>query len=38
VKLATAHYRRFVELWRHADPASQPAVQRAKARLKALGG
>jgi tetratricopeptide (TPR) repeat protein len=35
---AAAHYARFVELWRGADPALQPAVDEARRRLAALGG
>jgi eukaryotic-like serine/threonine-protein kinase len=31
-------YRRFVDLWAHADPALQPRVERARARLAALEG
>jgi hypothetical protein len=32
-----AHYRRFAELWRSADPALQPAVAEAERRAAALG-
>jgi tetratricopeptide (TPR) repeat protein len=34
---ALRHYRRFVELWADAEPALQPAVDRARARIAALG-
>jgi tetratricopeptide (TPR) repeat protein len=37
-RAAAAHYARFVALWRTADAPSQPAVQRARARLAQLGG
>ncbi|MEJ2185603.1 MAG: BTAD domain-containing putative transcriptional regulator [Gemmatimonadota bacterium] len=33
---AMVHYARFVELWRHADPALQPRVERARLRLDQL--
>ncbi|MDB4948942.1 MAG: putative serine/threonine protein kinase, partial [Gemmatimonadetes bacterium] len=35
---AALHYARFVRLWAGADPESRPAVDRARARLRALGG
>ncbi|MBW3628071.1 MAG: hypothetical protein KY464_02125 [Gemmatimonadetes bacterium] len=35
---AAAHFRRFVTLWRDADPALQPQVRRARARLAQLEG
>ncbi|HET6231146.1 MAG TPA: BTAD domain-containing putative transcriptional regulator [Longimicrobiaceae bacterium] len=35
---AADHYRRFVALWRDADPEALPAVRRARARLAQLGG
>ena len=34
---AIPHYRRFIELWKNADPELQPKVARARARLSALG-
>ena len=33
---ALAHYRAFVNLWRDADPALQPMVRKARARIAAL--
>lgn len=33
---ATAHYTRFIELWKDADPELQPAVTEVKRRLQAL--
>jgi hypothetical protein len=35
---AVAYYSRFVDLWKDADPALQPAVREAKARLARLVG
>jgi DNA-binding SARP family transcriptional activator/TolB-like protein len=37
-RAAAAHYARFVALWKSADPASQPTLQRARTRLAQLGG
>ena len=34
---ALAAYRTFVDLWRDADPELRPAVERARARIAALG-
>ena len=34
--LAVQHYRRFIELWREADPELQPAVAEARRRLAEL--
>jgi tetratricopeptide (TPR) repeat protein len=34
---AMAHYRKFVDLWKNADPALQPKVAKARARLAASG-
>jgi DNA-binding SARP family transcriptional activator/Flp pilus assembly protein TadD len=36
--LAVDHYRRFIELWREADPELQPVVARARKRLGELEG
>ncbi len=33
---ARAHYARFVDLWRDADPELRPQVEQARARLRAL--
>ena len=33
---AVKHYRRFIELWRDADPELQPIVNRARERLSRL--
>jgi hypothetical protein len=33
---AAAHYARFVELWKHADPEVRPAVVSAEQRLARL--
>jgi DNA-binding SARP family transcriptional activator/TolB-like protein len=35
---AAWHYARFVDLWRNADPVSQPSVRQARERLAALRG
>jgi len=35
-KEAVVHYTRFVSLWAHADPESQPLVARARERIRAL--
>jgi tetratricopeptide (TPR) repeat protein len=35
---ALEHYGRFVELWKEADPALQPAVREVRARMAALAG
>ena len=35
-KLATRHYKRFVELWKDADAELQPAVEGARKRLAEL--
>jgi tetratricopeptide (TPR) repeat protein len=34
---AVEHYRKFIDLWREADPELQPAVNKARGRLAALG-
>ncbi|HEX5963304.1 MAG TPA: BTAD domain-containing putative transcriptional regulator [Gemmatimonadales bacterium] len=34
--LAARHYRRFIDLWRDADPELQPVVEGARSRLAAL--
>ncbi len=33
---AAEHYQRFAELWKDAEPAQQPAVERARARLREI--
>ncbi|HEX8358508.1 MAG TPA: hypothetical protein VF613_00200, partial [Longimicrobium sp.] len=33
---AASHYRRFLELWRHSDPALRPQVEQARRRLQQL--
>jgi DNA-binding SARP family transcriptional activator len=35
---AVAYYSQFVDLWKDADPALQPAVREAKARVARLVG
>jgi hypothetical protein len=37
VSKAVSHYRKFVDLWKNADPPLQPKVAKARARLAALG-
>jgi hypothetical protein len=34
---AVAHYTRFVELWKNADPVLQPKVEEVKKKLARLG-